>query len=300
MKASVNGVSLYYEDEGSGAPLFLIHGFPLSSKIWSQQIAGLKADFRVIAPDLRGFGMSEAPSAGYSMDVYADDIAALMAHLGLESAVVCGMSMGGYVLLNLIDRYPERVKGACFMVTRCGADDEAGKARRTALAEEVLKSGVNVTADLFGRILFAPGTAANRPELVTEVAGLMRGMKQEGIAGGLLSMRERPDYCGKLAGFTVPSLVIGGEEDQAIPVEESRILAERLPHASLRIIPEAGHMVMMEQPEAVNSALKRFLRAFWSAFELRRFLQEDDNCSVSSELTGCGKEFGDHGCSVFP
>ena len=262
MKASLNGVSLYYEDEGAGAPLLLIHGFPLSSKIWRQQIAGLKANFRVIAPDLRGFGQSEAPSAGYSMDVYADDIVALMDHLGLARAVVCGMSMGGYVLLNLLDRYPERVKGACFMVTRCGADDEAGKARRFALAEEVMTSGVNVTADLFSRILFAPGTAANCPELVAEVAGLMNGMKKEGIAGGLLSMRERPDYCSRLAWFGVPSLVIGGAEDQAIPVEESRIIAARLPSASLRIIPEAGHMVMMEQPEAVNSVLKSFLSTF--------------------------------------
>jgi len=262
MKASVNGVSLYYEDEGSGAPLLLIHGFPLSSKIWSHQIDGLKADFRVIAPDLRGFGMSEAPLAGYSMDTYADDIAALMTHLGLESAVVCGMSMGGYVLLNLLNRHPERVKGACFMVTRCGADDEAGKARRTALAEEVMITGVKVTADLFSRILFAPGTAATCSELVTEVVGIMQGMKKEGIAGGLLAMRERPDYCSKLAGFTVPSLMIGGEEDQAIPVEESRILAGRLPNASLSIIPEAGHMVMLEQPEAVNSALRSFLNAF--------------------------------------
>lgn len=262
MKTSVNGVSLFYEDEGSGAPLLLIHGFPLSSKIWRQQIAGLKAYFRVIAPDLRGFGMSEAPSSGYSMDVYADDIAALMGQLGLESAVVCGMSMGGYVLLNLLDRYPELVNGACFMVTRCGADDDAGKVRRKMLAEEVMTSGVKVTADLFSRILFAPGTAANRPELVTEVAGLMQGMKKEGIAGGLLSMMERPDYCSRLAGFTVPSLVIGGGEDQAIPVEESRILAGRLPRASLSIIPEAGHMVMMEQPEAVNSVLKSFLRSF--------------------------------------
>jgi pimeloyl-ACP methyl ester carboxylesterase len=262
MKASVNGVSLYYEDEGAGAPLLLIHGFPLSSKIWREQIDGLKADFRVIAPDLRGFGNSETSSAGYSMDVYADDIAALMDHLGLESVVACGMSMGGYVLLNLLDRYPERVKGACFMVTRCGVDDEAGKVRRTVLADEVLTSGVNVTADLFGRILFAPGTAESNPEIAAEVAGIMLGMKREGIVGGLLAMRERPDYCGKLAGFTVPSLVIGGGEDQAIPVEESRILAERIPGASLRIIPEAGHMVMMEQPESVNSALKSFLSTF--------------------------------------
>ena len=146
------------------------------------------------------------------------------------------------------------------MVTRGGADDEAGKKRRAALAEEVMKSGVSVTAELFGKILFAPGTAENKPEIAAEVAGIMLGMKREGVVGGLLSMRERPDYGDRLAGFTVASLVIGAEQDQAIPVEESLILAERLPNASLCLIPEAGHMVMMEQPEAVNRALKNFLR----------------------------------------
>jgi pimeloyl-ACP methyl ester carboxylesterase len=262
MKASVNGINLYYEDEGTGTSLLLIHGFPLSSKIWREQIERLKTGFRIIAPDLRGFGHSDAPPCGYSMDTYADDIAALMDHLDIESAVVCGMSMGGYVLLNLLDRYPGRVRGACFMVTRGGADDEAGKERRTALAEAVMKSGVKVIAELFGKILFAPGTAESRPEIAAEVAGIMLGMKREGLAGGLLSMRERPDYFEKLAGFDIPSLVIGGAKDQAIPVEESLILAERLPNASLCLIPEAGHMAMMEQPEAVNRALKDFLKTF--------------------------------------
>jgi|SRR6185369_7096295 len=261
MRASVNGVTLYYEDEGAGTPLLLIHGFPLSSKIWRRQIEGLKENFRIIAPDLRGFGRSDASPSGYSMDTYADDIAALLDHLGVENAVVCGMSMGGYVLLNLLDRHPGLVRGACFMVTRGGADDEAGKARRTALAEEVLKSGVKVTADLFGKILFAPGTVARNPEVAAEVAGIMLGMKREGLAGGLLSMRDRPDYSDRLAGFDVLSLVIGGEQDQAIPAEESLVLAKRLPKASLCLIPEAGHMVMMEQPEAVNRALADFLRS---------------------------------------
>ena len=125
-----------------------------------------------------------------------------------------------------------------------------------------MTSGVKVTAELFGTILFAPGTAERRPEIVAEVAVIMLGMKKEGIVGGLLSMRERPDYYERLAGFTVPSLVIGGEQDQALPIEESLILAQRLPNASLCLIPEAGHMVMMEQPEAVNRAFKNFLKTF--------------------------------------
>ncbi len=262
MKVAVNGVSLHYEDEGAGTPLLLIHGFPLASNIWKRQIEGLKKDFRVIAPDLRGFGRSEAPSAGYSMDSYSDDVAGLMDHLGLRSAVVCGMSMGGYVLLNLLDRYRERIKGACFMVTRCGADDADGKARRTALAEEVMRSGVDVAAEAFARILFAPGAVERTPEIAAEIADLMLGMNRDGLAGGLVAMRERPDYCGRLSGFRLPALVIGGAQDQAIPVEESRILARLLPDASLVIIPDSGHMVMMEQPEAVNSALAGFLRTF--------------------------------------
>ena len=251
--------SLYYEEAGSGPPLLLIHGFPLSGGIWNRQLAGLAGKFRVIAPDLRGFGRSTPADLPYSMDLYADDTILLMDHLGIAAAAVCGMSMGGYVLLNLLERYPDRVNTACFMVTKAGADDAEGRTRRTALAEEILKSGSKAAAEAFSRILFAPGSAAKNPEMVMQIHGMMLEASPEGLVSGLLAMRDRPDYSQRLGEFKVRSLVIGAAEDMAIPGEESKKLAAGLHDAMLCMIPEAGHMVMLEQPEAVNRAIAEFL-----------------------------------------
>ena len=142
MKADINGMSLAYSDRGKGLPLVLIHGFPLCRKMWRPQAEALaRAGCRVITPDLRGFGESRLTSDTVSMDIYADDIVALLDHLGIDKAVVGGMSMGGYILLNLLERYPDRVAAPLFIATKAGGDDDAGKARRTALAEETRNRG---------------------------------------------------------------------------------------------------------------------------------------------------------------
>jgi pimeloyl-ACP methyl ester carboxylesterase len=193
------------------------------------------------------------------MDLYADDTVMLMDHLGIDSAAVCGMSMGGYVLLNLLERYPERVSAACFMVTKAGADDAAGRLRRTALAEDILKSGAKAAADAFSRILFAPGTGANDPGMVAQVHEMMLEASPAGLVSGLMAMRDRTDYSERLGGFKVRSLVIGAAEDMAIPGEESTKLAAGLHDATLCMIPAAGHLVMLEQPAAVNRAITEFL-----------------------------------------
>lgn len=259
MQTDVNGISLHYDDAGSGTPLILIHGFPLAGAIWRQQLAGLASGCRVIVPDLRGFGGSSAPEGGYSMDVFADDLILLLNRLGIDRGVFCGMSMGGYVVLNLLERHRERVRGACFMVTRAGADDAAGKSRRTVLADTVRQQGAGPAADVFSSILFAPQTATSRPELLTEIRDLMLAAAPAGLAGGLLALRDRQDYSERLGEIFVPTLVIGAEDDRAIPPEESRLLAAGIPGARLCMVANAGHMVMLEQPEIVNRALAEFV-----------------------------------------
>jgi pimeloyl-ACP methyl ester carboxylesterase len=262
MQAIINGITLSYDDQGSGLPVLLIHGFPLSRQMWRAQLRALPdAGFRVITPDLRGFGESDAPDGPYSMDLYADDLVALLDHLGIESAVVGGMSMGGYVLFNLLERYPERVRGACFIVTRAHADDEAGKERRLALAKDVKKFGLKVVADAFEPLLFAEETLFERPKLVADVYRWMSANDSRGIAGGLLAMRERKDYTEMLPGFTFPALAIGAEEDRAAPPDNARLIAGGIPGCRLAIIPHAGHMANLENPGAFNSAMLEFLRS---------------------------------------
>jgi 3-oxoadipate enol-lactonase len=261
MKALINGFSIGYDDSGTGPAVCLIHGFPLDRRMWRPQVIALaSAGYRVITPDLRGFGESDAPDGPYAMDLFADDMAALLDHLRVERAVVGGMSMGGYVLLNLLERYPERVAAACFIVTRSGADDEAGKERRLGLASEVMKSGPLMVADQFEKILFATKTAKARPELVAEVYAWMMEKDARGVAGGLLAMRERKDYTDLLKGFHLPALVIGAEEDRAVPADNARTLAEGLPQSRLCIIPGAGHLANLEQPQLFNNCLLEFLK----------------------------------------
>lgn len=262
MLAAHDEVALHCEDAGEGVPLVLIHGFPLSGAIWQNQLAGLADCCRIIVPDLRGFGRSVAPEGAYSMDHYADDVVKLLDSKGVSKAVFCGMSMGGYVVFNLLERYRERALGACLMVTRGGADDESGKIRRTVLADEVLKSGPGAAAEIFSTILFAPATIMGNPALVEKVRLLMMAADPSGLACALLAMRDRADYSSRLSEFSLPALVVGAADDMAIPPEESRLLAAGLGNASLCMIPRAGHMVMMEQPEAVNSALREFMITF--------------------------------------
>lgn len=261
MKASVNEFTMAWDDVGSGAPVVLIHGFPLCRRMWAPQVPALaSAGYRVITCDLRGFGESEGARRDVSMDLLADDVAALLDHLAIEKAVVGGMSMGGYVLLNLLERHPRRVAGALFIVTRAAADDEPGKMRRTALAGEVAEGRPQAVTQAFEEILFAEDIPSSRPELVAEVRGWMEATVPEGVSGGLLAMRERKDYVEMLGGFTLPSLVIGAEQDRAVPLEHSLTLARGLPAARLCTIPGAGHMVNKEQPEVFNRCLLDFLQ----------------------------------------
>jgi pimeloyl-ACP methyl ester carboxylesterase len=260
MNALINGINLAYEDAGSGPPVILIHGFPLCRKMWRPQWNKLPlAGYRVIAPDLRGFGESDATEGPYSMELYADDLIGLMDHLEVEKAVIGGMSMGGYVLFNLLERYPERVRGAVFITTRATADDEAGKARRLQLANDVRKFGPQVVAESFEKLLFAPGTPEERPKLVEEVYGWMVENATVGLAGGLLAMRERKDYSPLLGSFHLPALAIGAAEDQAAPPATSSFIAAGIPGCRLAIIPEAGHLVNLEDVKAFNAPLLDFL-----------------------------------------
>lgn len=260
MKAHVNGFTMAYDDVGSGPAVVLIHGFPLCRHMWRQQAKALvEAGYRAVLPDLRGFGESETSDGPYAMSVFADDIIALLDHLGIEKAAVAGMSMGGYILLDLLEHYPRRVAAAGFIVTRAGADDEAGKVRRTKLAHAVQETGPQVVTEAFESVLFAEATSIRQPELVAEVREWMAGTSRKGLEGALLAMRDRQDYSGVLGAFDLPALVVRGEDDRLVPRSDAESLAKELPRATLCAIPGGGHLANLEQPDSFNRCLLRFL-----------------------------------------
>jgi 3-oxoadipate enol-lactonase len=262
----VNGIKLAYSDSGFGQPVvLLVHGYPLNRSMWDPQLGSLRAaGARVIAPDLRGFGASDAgPPGALTMEQHADDLAALLAALQIHEPVVyCGLSMGGYVGLAFWRRHPERVRAFVFMDTRATADTEEGRLNRIALAEraEALGSPEPALETMLPRF-FSPSMASGAlPEQLA--TGMIRGSSARAVADGARGLAARPDSRDLLPTIDVPVLVIVGEHDALTPPADSQLLAEGIPRARLVTIDQAGHMSNLENPEAVNSALLAFLYSY--------------------------------------
>jgi 3-oxoadipate enol-lactonase len=227
--------------------------------MWRRQIAALSGRYRVLTLDLRGHGESEAPLWRYTMDLFAEDVKGLLDHLGISRAVLCGLSMGGYVLFAFYRKYPERATGLVLADTRAGTDTADGKAARYAMAQKAYGEGTGtVEAAMLPRLL-SPATVRERSELVDEVRSMIRSTPLNGIAGDLMAMTDRDDALPLLPRIACPTLVIVGEQDQATPPDEARTMAEQIPGARLEIIPGAGHLANVEQPERFNKALLKFL-----------------------------------------
>ncbi|CAN5760484.1 alpha/beta fold hydrolase [soil metagenome] len=254
-------MQLAYDDNGTGPVVVLLHGFPLDRSLWSAQVAGLRDRYRVIVPDLRGHGDSPSPAGSYPMEAMADDIAGLLEALRIEESVVLGgLSMGGYIALAFAAKYAERLRGLMLINTRAAADAPEAARGREELAKAVEQAGsADPVIDRMAPKLFAKATRERRPEVVETVVDRMRRTTVEGTVGALLGMAIRPDRTADLARIPVPTLVLAGAEDQLIPIEESRQMVERLPEAELVVIPEAGHLAPLENPEATTSAILKFL-----------------------------------------
>ena len=260
MKATINGIQMAYTDTGPGAPLLLVHGYPLNRTMWDAQVGNLGRDFRVIAPDLRGHGESEAPSGTYSMDVFADDLRALLDHLKIDRVACCGLSMGGYVAFAFWRKYRQRVRALVLADTRAHADTPEGKQGRLNTIQTVLKDGVSGVAAATAPRMLAPATAQGRPDLIEHVRAIMASTPVNGFVGDLRGLAERPDSTPALAQIAAPTLVIVGDQDAVTPPADSQAMAKAIKGAALVTIPDAGHLTPMEQPQAFNDAVRKFLR----------------------------------------
>jgi pimeloyl-ACP methyl ester carboxylesterase len=256
-------MDLAYADEGPGPVVVLLHGFPLSREMWSEQLSGVGSIYRVIAPDLRGFGESPVPEGVYSMDEMADDVAELLETLEIMGPVVVGgLSMGGYVAMSMAARYPTSVRALMLMDTRAAADTPEAAAGREASARAVLAadSAAPVVDTMLAR-LFSKTTLEQRPERVEPIKAMMQETAPQGIAGALRGMASRPDRRDQLAKIAVPTLVLVGEDDVLTTPAEGQAMADLMPDARLELIPHAGHLAPYENPSAANAAILRFLKS---------------------------------------
>ncbi len=253
-----------FEDSCDRVPVLLIHGFPLSNMLWDPQIADLSDVARLIAPDLRGHGMTDATEPPYTMKLFTEDCATLLDQLGMTwPIVVAGLSMGGYIALDFCRRYPERVGGLILAATRAGADSDEAKKSRDQAAGVAIAEGTDPIAEGMLPKLLAKENYEAQPELVEFVHDMMLETSPDGVVGALAAMRDRPDSTGDLPGLEVPTLILHGADDQLIPVTEAEAMAAAMPRAKLVIVPDAGHLPNLEQPDFFNDAVRDFLEIFY-------------------------------------
>jgi pimeloyl-ACP methyl ester carboxylesterase len=250
------GLSLHYYDRGQGDALLLFHSFPLHAGMWKPQLESLSQELRVVALDARGFGKSRPPPDALTMDLIADDGRTLLEALGIDRAVVGGVSMGGYAALAFWRRHSAHVRALVLADTRATADSEEGREGRHAFAHNALRHGGEWVAEqMAGRL--------QRLEPIAEVDLLVRemmtGANPKAVAAAQRGMAVREDSTSMLASINVPVLVIVGRQDSLVPVVRARTMAEGLPHSHLVIIPEAGHVSNLEQPQAFNEAVLEFV-----------------------------------------
>jgi pimeloyl-ACP methyl ester carboxylesterase len=262
-RVRVRDTELHVVDRGSGPVVLLVHGFPLSHRMWESQIAALSDRSRVIAPDLRGFGESAPLRNGevvLTMEQLADDLAGLLEALGVSGPVTyCGLSMGGYIGWQFVRRHRQRLRALILCDTRAAADTPEARAGRRKLAESVRANGSEVAATAMLSKLLAERTPEQRPEAIDRVRQMIVGTRPETIAAALMGMAQRPDVTGGLASIDVPTLVVVGTHDALSPPSEMREIAAGIPGARFVEIPEAGHLAPLENPEAVNAAVASFL-----------------------------------------
>ncbi len=254
-------VSLHYQMKGEGPSLIFVHGFPLSHEMWNPQFLFFtKNNFNVIVPDLRGFGLSSVEHSDQTMDDFADDIISLANKLEIEKFSVVGMSMGGYIVFNLLERYPTRIDKVILVATKASADDEKGKERRNQLIDLALTKGKKAVTEEFKKILFAPLTWEKRKDLITEVSFILESASLNGIVGSLKAMRDRKDYVEFLSKINNQTLVIHGKSDLASPISNAELMVEKIPNAKYYYSEIAGHLVNLEDAEKVNEVILEFLK----------------------------------------
>jgi pimeloyl-ACP methyl ester carboxylesterase len=259
-KLNVAGVNLALVDRGAGPVLVMVHGFPLDHSMWDAQVEAFAGQYRVVVPDLRGFGQSDVTSGIVTMERMADDLAALLDVLEMrEPITLMGLSMGGYVSMAFSRRHAERLGRLILCDTRSAPDAPEVAKNREETARRVLDEGMEVLVAGMMPRLFGPDAPQDCPEAIERVTQVMLGTDPHAAAAAMLGMAGRPDSTPGLPDVRCPTLVIRGEHDAIVPSAEMRGMAERIPGATFVEIAKSGHVAPMEQPAAVNEAIARFL-----------------------------------------
>lgn len=261
MRVAADDATIDVLTEGSGDPIVLISGFPLTRAVWDQQAAQLAPHVRVIRPDLRGMGASSVPEGPYLMETLAGDIAAVLDSLGIDRAAIAGHSMGGYVAMAFCRMYTERVTKLALVCSKLAADTpQVAKARDDLADRAERENSVDAIVDSYVPRLFAPSLLENRSPLIDRARAIARENSVKGLAAMLRGMAQRVDASDIAEELDMPVLIVAGAADQVVSLPEAENVRAAFPRAELRVLGRSGHLPMLEEPAALGDLLVRFAR----------------------------------------
>jgi 3-oxoadipate enol-lactonase len=258
-----NGVTLYYEEHGSGEPLVLIMGFTVSSIGWYWNIPAFAQEFRTIAFDNRGVGQSDKPDEPYSMAMFADDTAGLLDGLGIDQAHIFGISMGGMIAQEFTLRYPQRVKTLILGCTNCGGSQAVLSKDPDVLnlLGSIESVDVQQAALVMTKVAVTPWFIQKHMDVLLQLnqLSLQHPTPKHGMVRQMQAVQGHDTY-ERLSQIEAPTLVVTGKEDGLVPPENSVALAQRIPNADLAILSNASHLFNIELPETTAAVVRGFIR----------------------------------------
>jgi pimeloyl-ACP methyl ester carboxylesterase len=256
----VNNINVSYNDVGEGnIPIIFLHGFPFDKSMWKTQLDSLKSLNRVITIDIRGFGQSKDEKNTLSIDLFSEDLLAFMDKLKIENAILCGLSMGGFVALNAMRKFPDRFKALILCDTQCIADTLEVKENRYKTIEQISLDGTTSFNEKFIKSVFHPDSLTAKTEIVEHLRGIIFANSKEIITAGLTALAERSATCTILNTINIPTLIICGRQDKVTPLAQSESMHKNIKGSILKIIDNAGHVSNLEQPAAFNEAVIDFM-----------------------------------------
>lgn len=265
IKITVNDLTVCYNDEGQeGSPVIIfIHGFPFNKSMWDKQIEVLKNNYRVIAYDVRGHGCSDVGTGIYSIELFVNDLINFMEALKIDKAILCGLSMGGYIALRAIENYPDHFDALILCDTNCTADTSEVKEKRLKTIESIKKNGVEKFAEESIKNLFSPESLSTKEKEIAHVREMILNTSKKSLYKTLQAFYERKETCSKLQHINIPVLIMVGKEDKITPPEAAQMMHEKIEDSVLYIVEHAGHLSNLENPIDFNSQLEELVSSVY-------------------------------------
>jgi len=257
---TINNFQLAYSDVGEGEiPILCLHGFPFDKSTWELQQEYFQSSQRIIACDIRGFGHSTDETTLLSIEIFTDDLQAFMDKLNIKKAILCGLSMGGFIALNAVRRFPERFEALILCDTMCIADTAEVKSNRFQTIDNITLNGPVDFNEAFIKSVFHPESLTEKLDVVGDLRSIVYRNSINILSQGLVALAGRTETCSMLNEINMPTLIICGRADEVTPLFQSEFMQKRISGAVLKVIEDAGHVSNLEQPAIFNQHLADFL-----------------------------------------